>query len=471
LLACGEGEPRTGDVGGGPPGASAAPTASGPGGGNPGSSSDGGAPAPPAKGCGDIAGALPAWFSAAHEKDVWVANDGNDANDGATRATALATTSAAFKRLAPGVRLRFAEGTYGCASLAGFAGTKEKPGRLMSADGPRKAKFLCGGGAGLLLDDVHYLAIEGIEVANTSGHGIQLSSGAAGPWDPAKISNDLVLKDVYVHHTMLASFKGSQARGVTIVGSELAYASPGRQNIEFVAVDDVVVAGNEAHHSGAFDEFKGGAKNALFFRNYAHDFVDSGGNQTGMLVGGDGTGAQFLVHTDADAEATDVTFWGNVVVGGKHGAFRVVACKKCLVANNTFYHPGKPNAFVRVLTSTFGGTNVTLTNADVRIVNNVLFSTTPPPYVIPSNQLPASYVTMSHNAWFAATGDIGNVGSDVPFASGPSSLYADPGLTAPPGDLRPKPGSPLVGAGVPLPNVPAGFDGKCWSGAPNIGAY
>ena len=96
---------------------------------------DGGADAPKSDGasdaalsCGDPEEMLPAWFRATPEKELYVAPGGDDTNDGSSMAKALKTTTAALKKLAPGVRLNFAAGTYGCGSISDFAGTAAKPG-------------------------------------------------------------------------------------------------------------------------------------------------------------------------------------------------------------------------------------------------------------------------------------------------------------------------------------------------------
>lgn len=420
--------------------------------------------------CGDLDAALPAWFNATPEKELYVSPTGADTNDG-SKDKPLRSTVAAFLKMQPGVRLNFAAGTYGCASLDNFAGTAAKPGWIRSSDGPRKAIFDCKNGGGILFDLVHYVALEGFEIMNVNGHGVQLSSGASGPWDATKISNDLVMYKLYIHNTTFASFKGSQARGVYAIGNEVAYAATSRQNFEFVAIDDIVVAGNDAHHSAAFNEFKGGAKNGKIFRNYVHDFSTTAGIATGILVGGDCTGKPYLVNTAADAEAQNLSVWGNVIVGGSHAAFRVVSCKDCVVANNTFVHPAAPGAYLRVLSSAFDCSTATETktlNANVLFANNIIYSKTLPTYGIASNQTPTTFFTMKNNLWFSAAGDVTKLGSDIPFAGDASSLYVDPMLDA---DNKPKSGSPVIGKGTTVPGVNAGFEGKCWMGAPNIGAY
>jgi hypothetical protein len=412
---------------------------------------------------------LPAWFSSFKpQTEIWVSPAGNDSNDGSSQSSALKTASAAFKKLAPGVRLNFMTGTYACdVYVGGFAGTEAAPAVVLSVDGPRKAQFACAGGGGFLIESSHYLAFDGIEIGNTSGHGFQVSSGA-GPWSSSSISNDIVLANSYVHHTALASFKASQSRSLYVVANELAYANTGRQNVEMVAVDDAIIAGNEAHHSGQFDEVKGGSKNGRIYRNFVHD------SSGGILVGGDCTGSQFLVNTTATFEASGLRVWDNVIVDSPSEAFRVVDCHDCDVSNNTFY-ASSPTTFIRFLSVGFANPSgscgdVKLGNQNVHVQNNVFAGSAAPGYGIASNDA-VSALVLDHNAWFAANGNVQGVGSDIPFKGEASSLYVDPMLTSPPTNLGPAAGSPLVGSGAPVAWIPGNADGTCWTGAPNIGAY
>lgn len=413
--------------------------------------------------CADPEAALPAWYWSKPSVEIYVSPNGSDSNDGSSADKALQTTTAALAKLAPGVRLNFATGTYDGGYISNFGGTQAAPGWLRASDGPRTAKFTNGIG----MEQVHYLALDGLEIEKSTGHGIQLSSGA-GPWSSDTISHEVVLHRMYIHHTALASFKGSQAKGVYVIGNELAYANPDRQNVEVVVIDDVVVAGNEAHHSGYFNEHKGGALNGRIFRNYVHDSTG------GILVGGDCTGQQFLVNPNADYEAKNLLVYSNLMVGGEEAAFRIVDCKDCTVANNTWMSTN-PKAWLRILAVGFGDASgcdaKKLGFANLKVVNNVFYSATPPTYGIASNATPADYLTLTHNAWFAANGDVTQVASDIPFTAEPTSIYVDPGLVAPPSDAHPAASSPLVGKGIAVPGVDGNFEGKCWGGTPNIGAF
>jgi len=410
--------------------------------------------------------------------ELYVSPTGNDANSGLSRNAALKTTAAAVAKLAPGVRLNFTTGTYGCAGgfISSFNGGTALPGSIRSIDGPREAKFNCANpdgspGGSFLLDFVHGFIFEGIELFNTAGHGIQVMSGGGPTWDVNTISSDIVVHGSYIHHTGLAAMKSSQARRIAAINNELAFVQVSRQTLEFVAVDEVILAGNDAHHSGYFNEIKGGARGPhIIFGNYIHD------SDGGILIGGPGTGSQFLVHTDADYEARDLKAWNNVVVNVPREAFYVWACHDCIVAH-TSYYGAAPNASFRMLPSSFtdaGGAVVrTVHNLNVSIVNNVFFSASGFNDMVIGLPTETTGLAMNHNLWFAqGLATTAGVFSDLPFAGETTSLYAsDPRLILAPANMRPAAGSPVIGKGTALPFAATNFDGSTWSGAPNIGAY
>lgn len=419
--------------------------------------------------CGDPEAMLPAWVGAAPASEVYLAPDGDDANDGASAAKALRSTAAAFARLKPGVRLNVKAGTYDCAGayLQGQPGTSAAPIVIRSVDGPRAAKFDCQQQGGFLFERVSFLAVDGIELSNVGqGHGLQLSSGS--PFNLNDLSHDVVVAHSYIHHTNLASIKASQARVFHVIGSEFSHAPPTRQLLEFVAVDQVIIAGNDGHDAGLFNEIKGGSKDSVIYRNRVHDSTN------GILVGGDSTGYQFLIDPSADYEARNLRVWDNLIVNVGSEAFRVVGCKDCVIANNTFYTNKPTNSALRYLSVGFGGPNgeenyKPANNDNVRVVNNVFASLTGFVYMIPSNR--PEGLTLDHNAWWVgAGGDVNAVGSDVPFKGEPASLYnVDPQLPGAPADLTPAAGSPLVGKGAVVDGVPGNALGACWN-PPSIGA-
>jgi hypothetical protein len=407
---------------------------------------------------------LPDWVRNAKPKsDVWIGPAGNDANDG-SEAKPLKMTAAAIAKWAPGVRLSFKEGTYACAPVANLAGTSDAPAILRSADGPRKAKFDCAGGS-FGFSHANFVVIDGVEISNAGGHGVQLDSGS--PFDVAKLSGDFVLMNSYVHDTKLAGIKVSQARNLYVFDNEFAHWGAGRQAVEMVAVDMPVIVGNEGHHGDSFDEVKGGAHGGVIAKNYVHDL--NPGSQ-GILVGGDGTGQQYLIDSTVDFEAKDLKVFSNVVVGSDTAAFRIVGCHDCVVANNT-YVGTTAKAILRVirdcLLDTSGGCGLQLHNSNVRVANNVFTWTSGGTYVIASDDM-ASNVKLDHNAWFTSGADVTALGSDFPFEGEASSLYVDPKVGM---DFHLASGSPALGKGTPIADVTGTFEGKCPPSPPYLGAF
>lgn len=410
--------------------------------------------------------------------EVYISPTGNDANTGLSRTSPLKSTAAAIRKLGPGVRLNFTVGTYDCigAYVVNFNGGTASPGSIRSVDGPRAAKFNCANpdgspGGSFLLDFVHGFIFEGIEVSNSSGHGIQVMSGGGPTWDVNTVSSDILVHASYIHHTGLAGMKSSQARRISAIGNELAYIAITRQTLEFVAVDEVVLAGNEAHHSGYFDEIKGGAHGPhIIFANYIHD------TDGGILVGGPGTGYQFLVHNDADFEARDVKAWNNVIVNVPREAFYVWACHDCIVANNSYYGAA-PNASFRVLPSDFTNASGALVRTNhsqnLTVVNNLFLSGSGFNDMVIGLSTETTGLVLSHNLWFAqGLGTTSGVYSDLAFAGEPTSFYAsNPLLLGAPGNLRPSATSPVIGRGMSLLFAPSNFEGTSWGGSPNIGAF
>ena len=418
--------------------------------------------------CGDPETLIPGWVhDFVPQQERYVSPSGNDANDGSTPALPIQTMARVLAIAQPGMRFNFAPGTYGCGYIANVMGSTRAPLVLRSSAGPRQAKLDCAQGS-LIFDGIHGLVVDGFELFNAGGHGILVDSGTF-PMTWATVSSDIVLIHNFIHDTALASIKMGQVKTVAIIGNTFTTAgvtTPGRQNVELVAVSDSIIAGNEAYGStGAFNEVKGGANGALIYRNYIHD---SGG---GILVGGDCTGYQYLVDNTVRYEANDVVVTDNVVVNSPASAFRVVGCQNCTIANNTAWNSGNQPLGLQILTEGFalptgncGDLPTPVTNLTVK--NNV-FSSTGYTTVVAAD-VSTFPGTLSHNAWNGGAGHW----SDLQYLGDATSLYeANLQLSAPPTNLRPAAGSPLVGQGVPIDGVSGNADGACWEGAPNIGAY
>ena len=420
--------------------------------------------------CGDPDSFLPAWVRAAKPTlEIYVSPSGDDLNDG-SKDKPYKTTAKGFSKLGTGVRVNFTTGNFECPPpVITLLAPTSAPAIIRAVDGARTAKFDCKGAGDFYFSHVTSVIVDGVEIGNTTGHGVQLDSGS--PFDPASLSGEFVLMHSYVHDTALAGIKVAQSRRIYVVGNEFARAGVGRQDVEFVASDAPVIVGNDAHESDAFDEVKGGAHGGLIALNRVHDMRPGAG---GILVGGDCTGKQFLVDPTVDFEAKDLKVWGNVITGTEGHAFRIVGCHDCLVANNTYWAPA-PKAILRVLHDAFGSPggacDIPLHNAGVRVTNNIFAWSTSALDVIPTDDDPKN-ISFDHNLWFAADKDVTGIFSDLPFKGESTSLYnRDPKLVAPPGDVSLGAGSPASGAGVGLGEVSSTFDRRCVGGVVDIGAY
>jgi len=421
--------------------------------------------------CGSVASFIPSWItSATFTKEVYVDPNGDDTNDGSSGAP-FKTPAKAFAAIAPGVRINFKTGTYACPPIVqDKLATTSSPIVIRAVDGPRTAKFDCGGTGDFFFSHVRAIVLDGLEIGNTAGHGVQLDSGSG--FATKDLSSDFALMNGYVHDTQLAGIKVAQSQRVYVIGNEFSKCAAGRQCVEFVATDMPVIVGNDAHDSDAFDEVKGGAHGGIIAKNKVHDMTAAGG---GILVGGDCTGQQYLVDTNADFEAENLVVWSNVITNANGFAFRIVGCHDCTVANNTYYSAA-PKAILRVLHDAFASSgsstcDVPLHNANVRIANNVFAWQKTSIDVIPTDEDPKN-VVFDHNSWFASGDDVTKLFSDMPFTNEPTSQYnQDPKLASPPTDVSLASGSPAKGAGITIADVQGTFDGQCPATPPDIGAY
>ncbi|HEY2366885.1 MAG TPA: right-handed parallel beta-helix repeat-containing protein [Polyangiaceae bacterium] len=421
--------------------------------------------------CGSVASFVPAWITGAtFTKEIYVDPNGDDANDGSA-SKPFKTTAKAFSMIAPGVRINFKTGSYACPPLVqDVLATTTSPVVIRAVDGARTAKFDCGGTGDFYFSHVRAIVLDGLEIGNTAGHGVQLDSGSG--FATKDLSSDFALMNGYVHDTQLAGIKVAQSQRIYVIGNEFSKCAAGRQCVEFVASDMPVIVGNDAHDSDAFDEVKGGAHGGIIAKNKVHDMNAGGG---GILVGGDCTGQQFLVDTNADFEAENLVVWSNVITNANGFAFRVVGCRDCTVANNTYWSAA-PAAILRILHDAFASNgsstcDVPLHNTNVRIANNVFAWNKTSIDVIPTDEDPKN-VIFDHNSWFATGDDVTKLYSDMPFTSEPTSQYnQDPKLVSPPTDVSLASGSPAKSAGSAIADVQGTFDGKCPASPPDIGAY
>jgi len=321
---------------------------------------------------------LPSWVSTfVPRRQVYVSPSGSDSNNGLTPRKPLQSTAAAFAKAGPGVRLNFAAGTYGCsASLRNITGGPGSPVMIYASDGPGTARFNCNGGPGLLIDTVHGLIVEGIEISNANDHGLHIQTTNPAP-DGSNLSSDIVVHNTTIHDVALAAIKNSQSIRFYAIGDTF-YNTPGGMMVESVAAGNVILSNNEGYNGLAFDEIKGGAQGGIIYRNCVHD------SPNGIIAGGDETGTQFLINPNVTYEAQNLQIWDNVIVNTPGYVFRIVGCQHCTIANNSSW-TSAPQAVLRIQPDKFvnpNGSFVPVYNSNLTIVNNLFGANTNSAYMI-----------------------------------------------------------------------------------------
>jgi hypothetical protein len=415
---------------------------------------------------------LPPWFSTfVPTKQIYVSPAGSDFNNGLTALTPLHSTAAAFAKAGPGVQLNFAAGTYGCnASLININGGTGSPVMINASAGPGTAQFNCNGGPGLLIDGVHGLIVEGIEIYNASGHGFHIQTTNPAP-DGSNLSSYIVVHNTTIHNVGMAAIKNSQSLHFYAVGDTF-YNTPGGQMVESVAASYVILSNNEGYNGEAFDEIKGGAFWGLIYRNCVHD------SPNGIVAGGDETGTQFLIDPSVRYEAQNLRIWDNVIVNTPGFVFRVVGCQLCTIANNSSW-TSAPQSILRIQPDNFANPNgslIPIYNSNLTIVNNLFGADTNSAFMITGDTTDQGVGSegfnfqMTNNVWWWGTRP--DPATTIRYLGDPASFYlVNPEVTSSPSNLVPLKSSPLIGRGIAFPWAPTNADGAPFANPPNIGAF
>jgi parallel beta-helix repeat protein len=379
----------------------------------------------------------------APKRTLHVATTGNDTNDGLTTSTAWASLNHA-SALQPGDEVRVAAGTYPCPALASLAGNATAPIHFVADGAARSAVLDCAAG-GVFLTNLQYVAFDGFEIRNaTSGHCINLNSGAGPPY--ANLSEHVLFVNDYVHDCNLSAIKSSQAFQIEVRTSEIAKnVTAGNPLIDFVAVHDAHILGNDIHDSVSIGvQTKGGAYNCLIEGNRIHDVADT------AVQLGEATGMTFFLPGYTDWEAQGSIAANNLLYGNLHAGIAVQGCNQCVVAHNTVWATGAA-FFVRGLSTTNG------TGASINDVGLVLEDNTG--------------LVQGYNLYFATSGPITGHYSDTPIAGLGNIVDVNPrfvSTTTP--DLHLAAGSPAIGVATPIAQVTRDFTGACRQNA-NLGAW
>ena len=265
-----------------------------------------------------------------HGTDLWVDPvAGSDANDGATRTTALRTVGEAWQRipsgtpLATGYRLRLLPGRYPEASLVNYwenrHGTNEAPIIVEAADGAHTVIFE----DDVNMYDVSYLALIGVDI------------DVVGDAFHCELCNHLLIRDSEMSGAGAAheTIKANQSQYLYVEDSDIhgAYENA----IDFVAVQYGHVTGSRIHDSGDWCMYAKGGSAYLTMAN--NEVYDCG---TGGITAGQGSGFEYMVEPWLHYEAYGIRIMDNVVHDTEGAGLGVNGGYNILLSGNILYRVG-----------------------------------------------------------------------------------------------------------------------------------
>lgn len=275
--------------------------------------------------------------------DLWVDPlHGSDAADGASRATALRTITAAWQRIPAGTQLQssgyrillvagdYAEGDYPV-YWEDRHGTAEHPIRIEAADGARSARL-----SGFInMFDIDHVALRGLVVANQGDvfHCEQCRH--------VTIDDSAMDGARQAHETI----KINQSQYITIENSDIQGSY--ENAIDFVAVQYATIRHNRIHGADDWCAYvKGGS---AYVSVEANEIFDCG---TGGFTAGQGTGFEYMTSPWLHYEAYAVRAVNNIIHDTDGAGLGVNGGYDILFAYNTLYRVGARSHLLEVV---YGG--------------------------------------------------------------------------------------------------------------------
>jgi Right handed beta helix region len=216
-------------------------------------------------------------------KKVWVSPSGSNSNDGSS-AHPYKTIQYALDHATPGTAVMVKAGTYAENVEFHHSGTADKPIWLISADGVGKAHIKPGKSTTTATIEAFgedYIVISGFDVSggDRNTNGIAVTQGGT---DFSNLTHHVVIKNNIVHDAVKDGIKVAQGDYVYVVNNRVHHV--GDQGIDFVAVNNSVIARNEVTYvTGKAPALfaKGGSTNVLIADNYVAHVANDG-----IAVGG-----------------------------------------------------------------------------------------------------------------------------------------------------------------------------------------
>ncbi len=374
---------------------------------------------------------------------------------------AYTNLEAAAAAALPGDTIMFHAGTYpGGQAVTGLQGRDDAP--IVITTAPGEEVILQGGTNAWQLSDPAYLIISGFVLQGQTGNGLNIDD--AGTFDtPA-------------HHIII---ERCEWRGIDATGNNDLLKLSGIDSFQVrdCFFHDGAAGGSMVDmvgcHYGLFlrNRFERAGSNCIqakggtrYIRIERNTFIDGGARA--LNIGGS-TGLQFFRPQGADYESSDIAVYSNVFVGSD-APLAFVGTVRSAVINNTIFLPKR--WAIRILQETTApeflqcGDNVLMNN--IIVVGNV--AANPTVNIGPSTR-PETFV-FANNLWY----DVENPnwsGPNLPSTEINGMIGRDPLLSAPPGDLSIRPGSPAIGTGAPTTDPTVDYLGRPFAAQRSIGAY
>jgi hypothetical protein len=395
-----------------------------------------------------------------------VATTGTAGGDGSA-GDPFATIEQAAAAATPGTAIVVHAGTYaGGIYLEGLAGTAAAPIWIGGAPG-EAVPVITGGGDGIHLSRVRYVALHDLEITGATGNGVNLDDG--GDYDDPTATQHVVLQHLFVHDIGAGGnqdcLKLSGVHDFFVYDNQIERCGGGGSGsgLDHVGCHRGIIARNTfTETSGNAIQAKGGSTDLDIRQNH---MVQSGARAVNM---GGSTGFEFfrppLSTTEPNAEARDIRVTSNVIVGGD-AALAFVGCVDCLAAGNTIIDP--LTWPFRILQETVTGGGYTFEPArDGRVIGNLVYfeaGEISTHVNVGANTAPETF-TFANNLWYAHD-DAGQSTPTLPVTETGAVIGMDPG--DPQSDCH---GGPRDDRGQALPELPGDLRGTCRAQAPDIGA-
>ena len=406
--------------------------------------------------------------------EIHVATTGNNSAGDGSAANPYATIAFAASKAEPGSAIRIHPGTYpGGTFLNDLHGTAEAPIWIGGIEGQARP-VLNGASEGLHLVRPRYVIVHDLEVANSSGNGINADDG--GEVNNPQAAHHILFRNLFIHHIGgTGNQDGLKLSGINdfiVVDCEIAQAGGGGSGsgIDMVGCHQGLIAKCFLHDlSGNAVQAKGGSEDVEIRWCRMKE-----AGQRAVNVGGS-TGFEFfrppLSRSNPNAEARNIRVLANVIEGGV-ASIAFVGCVDSIAANNTIITPH--NWIIRILQETVSSGGFTFSACGENTFSNNLvyfdrsdLST----YInVGGNTAPNTFA-FAHNLWYAYDNPaLSTPNLPVPETSG---MYGvNPQLAAPESaDYHIGGKSPAAGAGQAPATTPGDFEGDCYLNPPSIGAF